>query len=213
MIQCTHIPFVLDVQDDSSDTELGVLRGHMARQNPHSKALVETAQIQNNSNVLEQEVMVLFNVPEHHYVTPKFYTQTKPATGKVVPTWNYAAAQVYGKAKIFWDSKFEDTGLFLRKQIRDLSNEAETGIMGYSDPWKVDDTPENYISLLQKSIIGIEIQIERLEGKFKMSQDKPEGDLEGVIAGFTGLGTELGTKLAAMVKERSDLKREKAQKV
>lgn len=212
LIQCTHIPFLLDVKDDSSETELGVLRGHMARQNPHSKALAEAAQTQNKSNMLEQEVMVLFNVPVHHYVTPKFYTETKPANGKVVPTWNYAAAQIYGKAKIYWDSKAEDTGSFLGKQIRDLSDLAETGIMDHAKPWKVDDAPENYISLLQKNIIGIEIQVERLEGKFKMSQEMPEGDREGVIAGFEGLGTEVGTKLAAIVKERSDLKKEKAQK-
>ena len=83
----------------------------------------------------------------------------------------------------------------------------------HSKPWKVEDAPENYISLLQKNIIGIEIQVERLEGKFKMSQEMPQGDREGVIAGFSGLGNDVGTQLAAIVKERSDLKNERSQKV
>lgn len=212
-IQCTHIPFILDVQDETSETELGVLRGHMARQNPHSKALAEAAQaVEDGSNVLEQEVMVLFNVPVHHYVTPKFYTETKPQSGKVVPTWNYAAAQVYGKAKIFWDSKSQDSGAFLGKQIRDLSDFAETGIMDHSKPWKVDDAPENYIALLQKNIIGIEIQVERLEGKFKMSQEMPQGDREGVAQGFKDMGTEVGSKLSDIVNQRSEMKKKQAQK-
>lgn len=216
-IQSSHIPFILDVEDEDSETELGVLRGHLARQNPQSKAMTESLQSQSSSspdvNVLEDEVLILFNSTAQHYVTPKFYVETKPDTGKVVPTWNYAAAQVYGRARIYWDHKSEDAIAFLSKQIDDLSEHAETSIMGHvgtgdrPGPWKVSDAPDRYVELLQKNIIGIEIRIDRLEGKFKMSQELPEGDREGVIQGFQALGTEVGCQVSALVKERGELKK------
>ncbi|WP_254554525.1 FMN-binding negative transcriptional regulator, partial [Salmonella enterica] len=82
---------------------------------------------------------------------PKFYTETKPTTAKVVPTWNYAAVQAYGRARIFYESKTPETQNFLGKQIDDLSRHGETAIMGYTGkgdrpgPWKVTDAPERYI--------------------------------------------------------------------
>lgn len=220
LMQCTHIPFLIDVENNDSETEFGVLRGHLARQNPHSKAMIEAVEARaaagNPDNMIEQEAMVLFTLPANHYVTPKFYTETKPATGKVVPTWNYAAAQVYGKAKIYCDSKADETGAFLSRQVADLSQHAETQIMGHTGTgsapgaWKVSDAPDNYIKLLQKNIIGIEITIDRLEGKFKMSQEMSEGDRAGVAAGFDGLGSDVGTQVAEIVRERGEMKAAKA---
>lgn len=213
LIQSSHIPFVLDVQDESSETELGVLRCHIARQNPQAKAIIDSLESgpQGNAGCLEQEVLILFNSPIHHYVTPKFYTETKPDSGKVVPTWNYAAAQAYGRARVYYDSKSDESKKFLSKQIHDLSQYAETSIMGYTGvdkagPWKVTDAPENYVELLRKNIIGIEISIERLEGKFKMSQEMRKGDREGVIKGFDRLQGEIGAQMSELVKERGDLK-------
>ncbi|TRX91920.1 hypothetical protein FHL15_007239 [Xylaria flabelliformis] len=205
-ILSSHIPFLLDVSDENSEEELGVLRGHIARQNPQSKVLIEAAQASPTPNVLEDEVLVLFTAPAHHYVTPKFYTETKPATGKVVPTWNYAAVQIY------WDHKSDEAVSFLSKQISDLSEHAETSVMGYTgtadkqQSWKVSDAPERFIELLQKNIIGIEIKLDRLEGKFKMSQEMSINDRKGVIEGFANLGTETGHAVSNMVKERGDLK-------
>lgn len=161
---------------------------------------------------LEEEVMVLFTSPVHHYVTPKFYVETKPSTGKVVPTWNYAAAQAYGRAKIFFDPKGTDTGAFLSKQIRDLSQHAEESIMGYDGAsgrkgaWKVEDAPDRYVELLQKAIIGIEIQIDRLEGKFKMSQEMGSGDREGIVNGFAEINTDAAKNMAETVRERGHMK-------
>jgi len=220
-IQSSHIPFVLDVEDEDSETELGVLRGHVARANPQSKAMIEAVRSRSppspaDVDVLEEEVLVLFNSTAQHYVTPKFYVETKPATGKVVPTWNYAAAQVYGRARIYWDHKSPDTIAFLSKQINDLSDYAEERIMDHVGtdarpcPWKVSDAPETYVNLLQKAIVGIEIKIERLEGKFKMSQELSAGDREGVIQGFKALGTEAGCHVSSLVKERGELKDQKA---
>jgi len=211
-IQCTHVPWVLDVEDATSETELGILRGHMAKPNPHSKALTEAAQAEPASNGrLAEEVSVIFNGPVHHYVTPKFYTETKPTTGKVVPTWNYSAVQAYGKATVYFDSKAPETGEFLQRQIADLSHHAETNVMGYvggdrPKAWGVTDAPRSYVDLLRKNIIGIEIEITRLEGKFKMSQEMGKADREGVIKGFEALNTDDGYKVARTVEERGAMK-------
>lgn len=201
LIQSTHIPWVVDIEDDTDETQLPRIRGHVARQNPQAKAIIQHVG-QSSSSILKEEVMVLFNGPAHHYITPKFYAETKPATGKVVPTWNYSAVQAYGTATVYVDSKAPETTAFLSKQIRDLSYMAETSIMGYSKPWSVDDAPPNYISLLSKNIIGIEIEIHSLGGKHKMSQESPEGDRMGVVEGLRSLGTEVGSTVASVVQER-----------
>lgn len=213
-ILSSHIPWVLDVEDESSETELGILRGHLARANPQSKTMIDSLEgaSRPSGSCLEEEVLVLFTVSTHHYITPKFYTETKPESGKVVPTWNYAAAQAYGKAKIYFDSKSPEGSAFLSQQIHDLSQHAEASVMGYDGKegrqgaWKVADAPEKYIELLQKAIIGIEIKLERLEGKFKMSQESTHGDRDGVIKGFEALGSEIGTMMASLVEERGILK-------
>jgi transcriptional regulator len=210
-LQSSHIPFILDVQDESSETELGRLRGHLARQNPQSKVMVESV-ISNAlpNSFLEDEVLVIFTNQAHHYVTPKFYKETKPVTGKVVPTWNYTAVQVYGKARVYFENTNE-TSAFLGKQISDLSHHNETTIMGYtggdsSTEWKVSDAPERYIELLKRNIIGIEIEVSRMEGKFKMSQEMNNGDRDGVIQGFEKLESEVGSEIARTIRNRGDLK-------
>ncbi|EFY98738.1 FMN-binding domain protein [Metarhizium robertsii] len=216
-IQATHIPWVLDVQDESSETELGVLRGHLARQNPHSKVMIESVSSNNNNNatntnVLEQDVLVLFTATPSHYVTPQFYTETKPSTGKVVPTWNYAAVQAYGKARIYYDSKSDETSHFLTRQITDLTNHTEISIMDYTgqngrpDQWNVTDAPDRYIELLKKNIIGIEISIDKLQGKFKMSQEMSKGDRDGVVQGFARLESDVARAVSEVVQERSEMR-------
>ncbi|KAK2612665.1 hypothetical protein QQS21_001282 [Conoideocrella luteorostrata] len=210
-LQLSHIPFVLDIEDACSKVKKGRLRGHLTRQNPQSQAILEALALQpTKDNVLIQEVLIVFQSPDH-YVTPKFYTDTKPSTGKVVPTWNYAAVQAYGPAKIFFDSGCPETCKFLDKQLADLSHQSETRIMGYTGgaapaEWKPTDAPERYIEILKKSIIGIEITINRLEGKFKMSQDKNPNDRQGVIQGFASLRTEGAAAVGEMIRERSELK-------
>jgi len=213
LIQSSHIPWVLDVGNPESEDELPILRGHIARQNPQAKAIIDHAtenpnphpQPNSTSHKLQQEVMVLFNGSSHHYVTPKFYTKTKPESGKVVPTWNYAAAQCYGVATVYFDSQAEATSSFLSKQIRDLSDMAEKQIMGYEKPWQVDDAPERYIELLRKNIIGIEIEVTDLGGKFKMSQEMGSEDQQGVVEGMEALDTADGDYVAKHVMERGKL--------
>lgn len=185
----------------------------MARYNPQAKAIVESlgcgsnpeeASTSPSTSYLEDDVLVIFNGPVHHYITPHFYRETKPSTGKVVPTWDYEAVQVYGKAKIYHDSQSAETGTFLAKQLDDLTRQCETSIMGYGNegqkqPWKVDDAPERYLEILKKNIIGVEIEITSIAGRFKWSQEKPVGDRDGVISGFRELQTELGTQVADTV--------------
>lgn len=212
LVQASHIPFILDAQDEDNETELGNLRCHLARQNPQSKAMMESSSPNSTGKyVLDQEVLVVFTATPQHYVSPKFYTETKPTTAKVVPTWNYAAAQVYGRATLYFDSS-TDTSNFLSKQIDDLSNYTETSIMDYTGkgdrpgPWKVSDAPERYIELMKKNIIGIEITITKLEGKFKMSQEMRSGDRKGVIQGMENLQSDAGRAVADLVRERGELK-------
>lgn len=211
-LQSSHIPWLVDVSDKDSEIELGRLRGHIARANPQAKAIIED--LTKGSSVstaprLQKDVLILFNGPSQHYITPKFYTETKPATGKVVPTWNYAAVQVYGRATIYFDTKDPATEAFLSEQASDLSQFAETRIMNYEKPWTVNDAPDKYISLLQKAIIGIEIEITDIAGRWKMGQELSKGDREGVIDGFESLGTPLGKDIAEIVRTRADINEQK----
>jgi transcriptional regulator len=209
-LQCTHVPCVLDLPEEYGGTEPRI-RAHIAKQNPQVKAMIEAVD-EKPPNVLEldNDVLVLFNGKHDHYVTPKYYTETKPTTGKVVPTWNYSAVQVYGKLSLYYDSKTPEAGAFLAQQVHDLSQHTETTIMGYTggdkpQPWTVSEAPESYTDLLKRNIVGIEIQITKIEGKFKMSQEMRPGDREGVAQGFVKMGTETGTAISELVKERAEL--------
>ena len=216
LLQSSHIPWVLDLPASSQPAKL---RGHLARANPHAKALSESAATLNSlkssgrkSAKLEEEVMILFTSPVQHYVTPKFYVETKPLTGKVVPTWDYAAVQCYGTMTVFYDGSASENGEFLAKQIDDLSRQSEEKIFGHdgqegrASAWNVDEAPESYVSLLKKAIMGVEVEITRIQGKWKMSQELAKGDRDGVIEGFEKLGTETGNDIARMVSERGSLK-------
>ncbi|TMW68410.1 hypothetical protein Poli38472_005878 [Pythium oligandrum] len=209
-LQCSHIPWVLDIADETSDTELGRLRGHMARANPQAKALAEYAKAKAAAEstptglpvTLEKEVLVLFNSPVNHYVSATFHVETKAVTGKVVPTWNYAAVQAYGKMTVYYDMKSESSCEYLAQQIRDLTHVGETEIMGFDNPWKVDDAPAKYIEMITKAIIGVEIEITNLGGKWKMSQEATPGDRAGILEGFTNMGTERAEWMAKTIEER-----------
>jgi hypothetical protein len=123
--------------------------------------------------------------------------------------------QVYGRARIFHDTSDPETGSYLQSQVEALTRHAEGSIMGYDvdgtgskKAWAVGDAPEKYVDLLKKAIIGVEIEIDRLEGKYKMSQEMGEGDRKGVADGFRALGTEEGEKMAQTVEERAAKKAE-----
>jgi transcriptional regulator len=152
-LEINHLPLML-----SSDKTK--LYGHVARMNP----LVKVASGNNAS------VTAIFNGP-NAYVTPSWYP-SKQESGKVVPTWNYAAVHAQGTIKLIEDPQW------LRSHVSQMTNIHEPT---YESTWKLDDAPEEYVQTMLKAIIGIEIDIKSLIGKFKLSQNRPAEDYEAVV--------------------------------
>lgn len=140
--------------------ETNVLRGHVARANPVWKAG-------------EGEALAIFLGP-HAYVSPNWYP-SKRATGKAVPTWNYIT--VHAKGAIRW---IQDAS-WLRAHVTRLS---ETHEDQRARPWKVSDAPESYIDAMLKGIVGFELEIAQLDGKYKLTQNRDAADREAVAAAF-----------------------------
>lgn len=165
---------------DPDASEKGTLFGHMARANPQWKMLAEAGR-----------ALAVFQGPQA-YVTPSWYV-TKQETGKVVPTWNYAMVQVRGTVRIH-----EDAG-WLRQHVGKLTaSHEETRV----NPWTVEDAPEAFIQSQLKGIVGLEVEIAGIEGKWKVSQNRPTVDRHGVDAGFTQQGDDA---MAGLVKEYGGL--------
>jgi transcriptional regulator len=177
-LMANPIPFLID----ADGTPRGTLRCHMARGNPQWRELAAV-----------EECLVVFQGPQD-YVTPSWYP-AKKAHGKVVPTWNYVTVHAWGRPRVM-----DKDDIWLRRQIEDLTNAREHGL---ADPWKVDDAPADYVASQMKGIVGIEIPIGRIEGKWKLSQNREAGDRAGVVAGFRAQGDET---MAALVAERGGLK-------
>ena len=142
----------------------GVLRGHVARANPVWKAG-------------EGEALAIFLGP-HAYVSPNWYP-SKAEAGKAVPTWNYIT--VHAKGQIRW---IQDAD-WLRAHVTALSDahEAER-----PTPWKISEAPENYIATMLRGIVGFELAIAALDGKYKLSQNRDAADRDGVREAFASEG-------------------------
>lgn len=166
------IPFLLDTTIEPH----GTLRAHVARANPLWRELADG-----------DEVLVVFQGPQH-YITPGWY-ETKRETGKVVPTWNYVMVQARGRIVI------HDEMAFIDRQVRALT---ETHEAGRARAWAVDDAPDAFIQQQMRAIVGIEIAITQLTGKWKVSQNRPVADRAGVVA---GLATERDADAAPMQAE------------
>jgi transcriptional regulator len=174
-LQANFIPFLVD----GERSERGTLRAHLARANPQVQELAAV-----------EECLVAFQGPQH-YISPSLYP-TKRETGKVVPTWNYITVHAWGRPQVM-----DDAG-WLRRQIDDLTNHRE---QSSAAPWHVADAPEPFVAMQIKAIIGLEIPIARIEGKWKVSQNRPAVDQAGVIAGLRA-GDEEAQTMAAEVAER-----------
>lgn len=157
-LQTSPVPFLLYPEEGGH----GVLRAHLARANPHGQALREAA-----------ECLVVFQGPQG-YVTPSWYPG-KAETHQVVPTWNYAVVQAWGRPTVH-----EDTA-WLSRQLRDLTDHHERRRL---QPWSIDDAPPAFMAGQMKAIVGLEIPIDRLVGKFKLSQNRKDPDREGVARGM-----------------------------
>jgi transcriptional regulator len=127
-----------------------------------------------------------------HYITPSWYP-TKQEHGKVVPTWNYVVVHVRGRARLF-----EDQGELLA-HLRTLTDQQERA---FEQPWSVADAPASYIEAMTKAIVGIEIAIDTIEGKCKASQNQPESNQAGIVAGLTRLHSPESLHTAQLVKQR-----------
>jgi transcriptional regulator len=123
--------------------------------------------------------LAIFQGPEA-YITPSWY-ETKRETGKVVPTWNYVAIHAYGTVEFFDD----------RERLRDVVTRLTERQEGpRATPWAVTDAPVDFIDVMLKGIVGFAIPVSRLEGKWKMSQNRPAADRSGVIDGLAADGRE-----------------------
>jgi transcriptional regulator len=166
------IPFVLD----ATAGQKGTLRCHLARANPQWKDLNGVS-----------ECLVVFQGADA-YVTPSWY-KTKKETGKVVPTWNYATVHTWGRPRVI------DDATWLRANVEALTRVHEAG---RPVPWEVNDAPADFIDVMLRGIVGVEIEIARIEGKWKVSQNRPEADRTGV---YRGLRQENRIEIADLVGE------------
>ncbi|MCJ2088234.1 FMN-binding negative transcriptional regulator [Methylobacterium sp. E-005] len=171
-LMANPIPFLIDAGGTH-----GILRAHLARANPQGQDLAAVS-----------DCLVAFQGPQG-YVTPSWYP-SKQVHGRVVPTWNYATVQAWGRPRLI-----EDTA-WLRRQIADLTTLREGT---RAEPWAVSDAPAPFVAAQVQALIGVEIPITRIEGKWKMSQNRPAPDRAGVIAGFRAAGE---ANLADLVAER-----------
>jgi transcriptional regulator len=141
----------------------GLLRGHVARANPLWRRA-------------GAPVLAVFQGPQA-YVSPGWYP-SKADHGKVVPTWNYSMVQARGALRVIEDAPW------LRTLVSGLTQWHE---QKQPRPWAVDDAPEDYVQQMLRAIVGIEIPIDSLQGKFKLSQNRSAADRDGVIAGLSAL--------------------------
>jgi len=161
-LDANHIPFELDAASGS----LGTLAGHVARANPFWQQLRDG-----------DEVMVVFRAADA-YISPNWYP-SKHEQHRQVPTWNYMVAHAHGRVRIVDDERF------VRGIVGRLTKTHEAS---QAVPWKMADSPREFIDGLLQAIVGIEIEITRLEGKSKLSQNKEARDLRGAIEGLAAVG-------------------------
>jgi transcriptional regulator len=157
----TLLPFIY-VPDAG---EHGALHGHLARNNPQWKLPAQG------------EALVIVRGPDA-YITPTWYA-SKAGHGRVVPTWNYVTAHVYGRLVVHDDTAW--TQDLVRRLI--AKHEAAS-----PRPWSVEDAPREFIAGQLRAIVGVELPISRIEAKAKLSQNRPAADVEGVISGLRARG-------------------------
>ncbi len=152
------------------------LLGHLARANPQVADLVP-----------DSEVLTIFSGP-HAYVSPRWYV-----AGPAVPTWNYADVHVYGTVRLVDDADW------LRRFLHRLSQRHEAG---GETPWRMEDQPAAYMTGMLKGIVGLDIAVTRLEGKFKLSQNRPAADRPRIIAALDARGDAEAGAVARLMQER-----------
>ena len=176
-LEADHIPF--EVHPDPAP--FGTLRAHVARANPVWRDFSA-----------DVGVMVVFQGPSA-YITPAWYA-TKRETGKVVPTYNYAVVHAYGPMRAIEDR------FWLRALVGRLTDRFEAA---RAQPWRVTDAPANFVDNLLGAIVGLEIPLTRLVGKWKMSQNRPAADHPGIVEGLRETQAPDAAEVAKLVEERN----------
>jgi transcriptional regulator len=171
-LEANHLPLHLD----TGLAPHGVLHGHVARANPLWR------------DAADSEVLVIFQGPQA-YVTPSWYA-TKRADGKAVPTWNYVVVHARGRLRSV------DDPAWLREQLEVLVSHHENA---FPEPWQIADAPPDYIEKMLGAIVGIEIVISEVTGKWKTSQNQPGVNRAGVVAGLREQGTDDALQMAELV--------------
>ena len=171
-LDANHLPFEFDADEGVH----GILRAHVARNNPLWQEVKEG-----------QEVLVIFRAVEG-YISPNWYP-SKQAHHKQVPTWNYAVVHAHGRIRV------RDDARFVRRLLATLTRTQEAAEPA---PWKMADAPRDYIESMVQAVVGIEIEIHQLVGKFKLSQNKEEGDRLGAVDALQAKGQ---TALAAAMQD------------
>jgi transcriptional regulator len=172
----SHVPLLLD----SGAGPHGTLHGHIARANPQWRDIRS-----------EVPALAIFPGPDA-YITPAWY-ETKRQTGKVVPTWNYTAIHAYGTLDFFDDTE----------RLLDLVGRlTESREAKRAAPWAVSDAPAEFIAGMLNAIVGFTLPIARIEGKWKMSQNRPAEDRAAVVEGLIREGGPTEAAVAAIVAER-----------
>lgn len=157
-IEANHLP----LEFDASAGPHGVLRGHVSRANGMWRDASR-----------DIDTLAVFQGPQA-YISPSWYA-TKAETGRVVPTWNYVVVHAYGRIR------FIEDGDWLLAHLMRMTNRFEAG---RPEPWRVTDAPADFIQGLLKGIVGFELEVTRLAGKWKMSQNRSEADRDGVVKGL-----------------------------
>jgi transcriptional regulator len=172
-IQASHLPLLLSPEQGP----FGTLYGHLAKANPQWRALQTRA-----------EALVIFAGADA-YVSPSFYP-SKAEHGKVVPTWNYQAVHVHGRADVFTDPHR------LLNLVSALTDRHESG---RTQPWAVADAPADYIDKMLGAIVGFALPISSLEGKRKLSQNRSAEDIAGVREGLVASADDRDRELANLM--------------
>lgn len=183
-LMANAVPFLL-VPGNEAEGRPDRLEAHLARPNPQWREIEAGA-----------EVLVIFQGPDG-YVTPSWYA-SKREHGKVVPTWNYVIVQARGRAAVIDDNDW------LVRHVAAISDRHEAP---RAEPWAVTDAPAGYVPALARGIVGVEIVVESLSGKFKMSQNRPAADRDGVAVGVEREGIPSATRLARLVRELGNVAR------
>ncbi|WP_337170114.1 FMN-binding negative transcriptional regulator [Gemmatimonas aurantiaca] len=179
-LYATHLPLWLD-------RERGVLEGHLALANPHAKHLTQLD--------AGAQVLVIFTGPDA-YISPGWYPG-KHEHGKAVPTWNYIAVHVHGTFRMRDDREFLMTHLERLTTVHEATQ---------SPSWTMAEAPAAYIEQMARAIVGIEISIDVLEGKFKMSQNRSDADIDGVVRGLSASPDATAHEVAAHVAARKPVR-------